>query len=81
MTKKEIRKLVKETYDTAVLKGKCEFGIDKLKGFDIEVSSGLYGTSYIYMHFVSGWTTLKGDQCTRKRIIDIFTEFLWMMEI
>lgn len=80
--KKELKSLVTELYDRAVLEGMVEFSdkYEGLAGISMEakpsIISGILGMK---LNFDTGYMTLWSKDMTRKKMIWVFTEFLWTL--
>lgn len=80
--KKELKALVTEMYDRAVLEGEVEFS-DKYEGLagisliaKPSIVSGIIGMK---LDFNTGYMILWSCDMTRKKMIYVFTEFLWTL--
>lgn len=80
--KKELKALVTEIYDRAVLEGMVEFSdkYEGLAGISMEakpsIISGILGMK---LDFDTGYMILWSKDMTRKKMIWAFTEFLWTL--
>lgn len=80
--KKELKAMVTELYDRAVLEGKVEFSdkYEGLAGISLEAKpSILSGILGMKLDVNSGYMILWSKDMTRKKMIWIFTEFLWAL--
>lgn len=82
MNKKEVKKLVKDAYDKAVIVASdpVQVNIPDLNRVTMIASSTSGGTlTMIRLDLGPCWLTLLSGSYDRKSIIDIFTDFLWNM--
>jgi hypothetical protein len=80
MNKKELKNLVKENFDVAIINGKCEFSdrIPDLEGMVIEAVPSMFGgLLLVKLKWKSGYMVLYALDYTRTQMISKFTEFLW----
>jgi hypothetical protein len=81
MDKKELKNLVKENFDTALIGGTCEFSdrIPDLEGLVFETTPSMMGGLLtVRLKWKSGYMALHAKEFTRAQMISKFTDFLWM---